>query len=79
MQPSERNGQLNEDRIDSLSIPGYVKKKNQFRGPRYGRSMRQTMYHKARDMLRKAKLPKWFVRNHSGKMVHRCSLSKVIV
>ena len=32
--------------------------KNQSRGPRHGQSMRQTMDHKACDMLRKAKLPK---------------------
>ena len=58
MQPSERNRQLNKDRYDSLSISGNVMKKNQSRGPRHGQSMRQVMYHKARDMLRKAKLPK---------------------
>ena len=50
MQPTARNLQYNKDRYDALSIPGYVIKKNQSRGPR--------MYHKARDMLRKAKLPK---------------------
>ena len=33
-------------------------KKSQSRGPRHGPSLRQTMYHKARDTLRKAKLPK---------------------
>ena len=38
-----------------LSIPGYVLKKNQSRGARHGQSLRQTMYHKARDMLRKTK------------------------
>ena len=38
--------------------PGYVIKKNQFGGPWHGHSMRQIMYHKARDMLRKAKLAK---------------------
>ena len=58
MQPSERNRQLNKDRFDSLSILGYVIKKNQSRGPRHGQSMRQVMYPKACDMLRKAKLPK---------------------
>ena len=58
MQPAAMNRQYNKDRYDSLSIPGYVIKKNQSRGPRHGQSMRQTMYHKARDMLRKAKLPK---------------------
>ena len=58
MQLSERNRQLNKDRFDSLSIPGCMIKKNQSRGPTHDPSMRQTMYHKARDMLRKAKVPK---------------------
>ena len=58
MQPAAMNRQYNKDRYDSLSIPGNVIKKNQSRGPRHGQSMRQTMYHKAREMLRKAKLPK---------------------
>ena len=58
LQPTAMNRQYNKDRFDSLSIPGYVIKKNQSRGPRHGQSMRQIMYHKARDMLRKAKLPK---------------------
>ena len=58
MQPSERNRQLNKDRFDSLSIPGNVIKKDQSRGPRHGPSLRQTLYHEARVMLRKAKLPK---------------------
>ena len=40
-----------------LSIPGYVIKKNQSRGPRHCPSMRQTMHHRASDMWRKAKLP----------------------
>ena len=53
MQPTEKNRQYNKDRYDSLSIPGYVMKKNQSRSPRHGQSMSQTMYHKARDMLRK--------------------------
>ena len=33
-------------------------KKNQSRGPWHGQSIRQIMYHKARDMLRRAKLPR---------------------
>ena len=37
---------------------GYGIKKNQSRGPRHGQSRRQIMYHKARDVLRKGKLPK---------------------
>ena len=58
MQPAERNRHFNTDRFDMLSIPRYVMKKTQSRGSRHGQSMRQIMYHKARDMLRKAKLPK---------------------
>ena len=58
MQPAEKSRQFNKDRFDTLSISRYVIKKNQSRGPRHGPSMRQTMYHKARDVLRKAKLPK---------------------
>ena len=50
--------QYNKDRFDSLSVIGYVIKKNQSRGPGSGQTMRQIMYHKARDRLRKAKLPK---------------------
>ena len=58
MQPSAMHRQYNKDRHDSLSNPRYVIKKNQSRGPRQGQSLRQTMYQKARDMLRIAKLPK---------------------
>ena len=58
MQPSERHRQLNKDWFDSVSLLGYVMKKNQPRGPRHGQSVRQIMCHKTRDMLRKAKLPK---------------------
>ena len=58
MRPSETNRQLNKDRFELLSIPGNAIKKNQSRGPRHGQSMRQIMYHKARDILRRAKLPK---------------------
>ena len=77
MQPSAMNRQYNKDRFDSLSIPGYVMEKNRSRGPRHGPSMRQIMYHQARDMLRKAKLPK----NGSCETIleHRCRLSKVVV
>ena len=57
-QLTEKIRQFNKDRFDTLSIPGYVIKKNQSRGPWHGPSMSQTMYHKARDMLRKAKLQK---------------------
>ena len=71
MQPPAMNRQHNKDRYDCWSIPGYVINKNRSRGTRHGQSLRQIMYHKARVMLRRAKLPKeWFVRNYSGKMVH---------
>ena len=55
MQPTEH---FNKKRFDVLSIHGYVTKKDQSRGARHGQSMRQVMYHKARDMLRKAKTKK---------------------
>ena len=55
MQPTERNRQLNKARYDVLSIPGYVIKKSPTHGARHGPSVRQTMYHKAHDMLRKAR------------------------
>ena len=58
MQPSAMNRPYNKDRFDSLSIHGYVMEKNRSRGPRHGPSMRQIMYHQARDMLRKAQIPK---------------------
>ena len=58
MQPTSMNRKYNKDRYDSLSIPGYLIKKNQSRGLRHGQSMRQIIYHKAHDMLRKAKLRK---------------------
>ena len=53
MQPSERNRQLTKARYDVLSIPSYVKKKPT-RGARHGPSMRQYMYYKAHEMLKKA-------------------------
>ena len=65
MQTTEKSRQFNKDRFDTLSIPGYVIKKNQSRGLRHGPSLRQTLYHKARDMLLKAKLPK----NGSGQTI----------
>ena len=46
---------MNKERFDVLSIPGYVIQKNPSHGARHGRSMRQTMYFKAHDMLRKAR------------------------
>ena len=55
MQPREGNRQLNKARYDVLSTPGYVTKKNPTHGARHGPSVRQTMYHKAHDLLRKAR------------------------
>ena len=56
MQPSERNRQLNKERYDVLSIPGYViKKKNPTHGDIHGPSMRQCMYYRAHEMLKKAR------------------------
>ena len=54
LRPTERNRQVNKT-FDVLSIPGYVIKKNTSHGARYGPSMRQTMYFKAHDMLRKGR------------------------
>ena len=46
---------MNKERFDVLSVPGYVIKKNPSHGARHEPSMRQTMYFKAHDMLRKAR------------------------
>ena len=54
MQPAEQNRQMNKDRFDVLSILGYLMKKDQSRGARHGQSMRQIMYYKARDMMKRA-------------------------
>ena len=55
MQPTERNRQLKKARYDVLSIPGNAVKKNTTHGARHGPSVRQCMYYKAHDMLRKAR------------------------
>ena len=55
MQPTERSRQMNKDRFDVLSIPGYVIKKNPTHGARHGPSVRQWMYFKAHEMLRKTR------------------------
>ena len=55
MQPAERNRHLNKASYDVLSIPGYVVKKNATHGARHGPYVRQCMYDKAHDMLRKAR------------------------
>ena len=55
VQPTEKSRHFNKDRFDILSIPEYVIKKNQSRGPRHGPSLRQTVFHKARGVLGKAK------------------------
>ena len=61
MRPTEKNWQFNKDRFDTLSIPGYVIKKNQSRDARHDQSLRQTMYHKARDMLRRPKMQRMVI------------------
>ena len=66
MQPTETSRQFNKDRFDMLSIPGYLIKENQSRCAGHGQSLRQTMYHKGRDMLSKAKNTKeWSLKNYS--------------
>ena len=47
--------QLQKDNNDLNSIDGYVIKKNSSRGPKHGQSERQMRFHKAEEMLRKAK------------------------
>ena len=55
MQPSERNRQSDKARSDVLSITGYVIiEKNPTHGARHGPSMRQHMYYKANEVLKKA-------------------------
>ena len=49
---------LDKKNCDTLSIPGYVIQKNLTRGAKHGASERQTMYHKAKEMLQKARQPK---------------------
>ena len=63
VQPSERNRQLNKARYDVLSTPSYVVKKNATHGARHGPSMRQCMYYKAHEMLKKARKHKHGYRN----------------
>ena len=46
---------MNKARHDVLSVTGYVIKKNPTLGARHGQSVRQTMYYKAHDMLKKAR------------------------
>ena len=55
MQPSERNRQLIKARYDVLSTPSHVIEKNPTHGARHGPSMRQCMYYKAHEMLKKAR------------------------
>ena len=40
---------------DFSSIPGFVTKKNSSRGPKHGASERQTMFFRAKEILKKAK------------------------
>ena len=50
---SERNRPLNKARYDVWSIPGCVIKKNSTHGARHGTPMRQCMYYKAHEILKK--------------------------
>ena len=76
--PTSMNRPYNRDRFDTLSIPGYVMKKNQSRGPRQGQAMRQILYHKSTWYVEKSQTSKErFMQNDSGKMAHRCRLSQV--
>ena len=68
MQPTERNRQMNKERFAVLSNPGYIIKKNLSYGVRRGPSVRQTMYFKAHDLLRKARSNK---NGNSKTILHR--------
>ena len=46
---------LQKTNCDFTSIPGFVTKKNSCRGPKHGVSERQVMFHKAKQMLKKAR------------------------
>ena len=50
-------GNCDKERFDVLSFPGYVIKESPTHGARYGPSVRQTMYFKAHDVLKKARKP----------------------
>ena len=54
MQLSERNRQLNQARYDDLSIPGYVIERNHTSGAKRGPTMRQCMYCKGHEVVKKA-------------------------
>ena len=80
--PTEKNQQMNKERFDVLSFPGYVITKNPSHGARHGPSMRQTMHFKARDMLRKARsnkngICKTIVERWFKDEQHRKSLSDI--
>ena len=79
LEPSERHRQLNKDRYDVLSIPSYVIEKNPSHGARHGSTMRQKIYHKTHNMLKKAQkkqctinLERWYKSD-----LYRGSLSKI--
>ena len=55
IEPSERNRQLNKARYHVWSITSYVITRNPTHGARHGLSMRQCMYYKAHEMLKKAR------------------------
>ena len=66
--------------LNQLSIPGYLIKKNQSRGARHGQTMRQTMYHKGRDMWEKSqKWKEWSLPHYSWKVVQGRKISRKCV
>ena len=55
LRPSPKNRKLNKDRLDVLSIPEYVIKKQPSQGARHGPTERKRIYYKAHNALREAK------------------------
>ena len=69
MQPTERNRQLNKARYDVLSIPATLSKRILPVVPDMDHLCGQTMYHKAHEMLKKARNNKnGGYKKHSGLM-----------
>ena len=52
------SGVLQHSNCDFTSILGFVIKKNSSRGPKHGASGRQVMFHRAKQMLKKARQSK---------------------
>ena len=77
--PSERNRQLNKERYDVLSLSNYVIKKNPSHGARHGPTERKRIYHKAHNMLRKARKKKCntMLERFQTDSLYRDSLTKI--